>query len=547
MEHHWYKNIVIYTIDVKSFCDSDGDGIGDFRGLISRLDYLNDLGVTCIWLLPFFPSPLRDNGYDVTNYFEIDPRLGSISDFQELVRKVSERGIHVVIDLVMNHTSDEHPWFLSARSDPNSYFKSYYVWTEIPPPKDPLDAPAFPDSEHGLWKFDSSARAYYYHKFYSFQPDLQVANPSVREEIRKVMDFWISMGVSGFRLDAAPVMIKKKGLNRTRPLNSHEILCDLRKFLQKRRGGAVLLGEVDVDGTELIDYFADGGGLQLVFNFLLNAYLIGAIAEEKAETLIRGWRELPIIPDSGNWVNFLRNLDELNINQLPALEKKIVYDLLAPDKDMRLYGRGIRRRLASMLKGNKRRIEMAQSLLFSLPGTPMIVYGDEIGMGENLDLWERESVRTPMQWSDGKNAGFSEANPQKLYRPLVKDPDFDCQKINVLSQVNDEESLLNKIKKLIHVRKMHPEIGFGRIAWVGSSHPGVIGHLCHWKNDMLLAVHNLSSSDVEVTLDLRTIYAKKLKNVLGSCQPVALLDGNYRMKLNAFEYAWFSVHYEKGE
>ncbi|MFP5384820.1 MAG: alpha-amylase family protein [Bacteriovoracia bacterium] len=547
MEHHWYKNIVIYTIDVKTFYDSNGDGIGDLKGVISKLDYLNDLGVTCIWLLPFFPSPLKDNGYDVTNYFDVDPRLGTLEDFHDLVRKVSERGIHVVIDLVMNHTSDEHPWFLAAKNDSQSIFKDYYVWTEIPPPKDPLDTPAFPDSEHGLWKFEKTARAYYYHKFYSFQPDLQIANPTVREEIKKVMDFWISQGVSGFRLDAAPIMIKKKGLERTRPSNSHEIICEMRKFLKKRREGSILLGEVDVDGTELIDYFANGGGLQLVFNFLLNAYLIGAITEEKAETLVRGWRELPIIPDSGNWVNFLRNLDELNINQLPASEKKIVFDLLAPDKNMQVYGRGIRRRLASMLQGNKKRIEMAQSLLFSLPGTPMIVYGDEIGMGENLDLWERESVRTPMQWDDSKNAGFSECETAKLYRPLVKDPDFHCKKINVAAQLKDEESLLNKIKKLIYVRKIHPEIGHGRIAWVSTNDPGVLGHICHWKNDMLLAVHNLASRKAEVVLDLRTVYAKKLKNILGSCEAIPLEDGNYRINLAAYEYAWFSVHYEKGE
>lgn len=547
MEHHWYKNIIIYTIDVKSFYDANGDGIGDFQGVISKLDYLRDLGVTCLWFLPFFPSPLKDNGYDVTDYFNVDRRLGTITDFQEMIRKVSEMGMSVVIDLVMNHTSDEHPWFLAAKSDPDSIFRSYYVWAKIPPPRDPHDGPAFPDCENGLWKFDESAGAYYYHKFYSFQPDLQTANPLVREEIRKVMDFWLSQGVSGFRLDAAPIMIQKKALESTRPLNSHAILQEMRKFLSSRRKEAVFLGEVDVDGNQLIDYFADGGGLQLVFNFLINAYLIAAIAEQRAELLIRGWRELPIIPDSGNWINFLRNLDELNINQLPQREKEIVYNLLAPQESMRIYGRGIRRRLASMLKGETVRLEMSYSLLFSLPGTPMMVYGDEIGMGENLDLWERESVRTPMQWSSDENAGFSSARSDKLFRPLTREEKFHFKSVNVKSQLNDPESLLSKIKKIIHARRLHPEIGHGKVAWVTSNHPGVLGHLCHWKNDMLLAVHNLSSDQVSVILDLRTVYAKRLKNILGDAEASPLENGNYELKLKPYEYTWYSVYFEKGE
>jgi maltose alpha-D-glucosyltransferase/alpha-amylase len=545
MEHHWYKNIIVCTIDVKSYCDSDGDGIGDFKGLISKLNYINELGVTCIWLLPFFPSPLRDNGYDITDHFNVDPRLGTIDDFQDLVRGASERGIHVMVDLVMNHTSNQHPWFLAARNNPNSLFRNFYVWADIPPPQDPSDGPAFPDTEHGVWKFDEAAGGYYYHKFYHFQPDLQIANPQVRAEIKKVLDFWISLGVSGFRVDAAPIMIQKKGLESTRPQNSQEILREMRTFIGTNRHEAVLMGEVDVDGPDLIDYFADGTGLHLVFNFLLNAYLIGAIAEEKAETLIRGWRELPIIPDSGNWLNFIRNFDELNIKQLPPKEREKIFKILAPDKDMRIYGRGIRRRLAPMLNGDQRRIEMSFSLLFSLPGTPMFVYGDEIGMGDNLDLVERESIRTPMQWNSDLNAGFSSAPPDKLYRPMVKDKPFHYSKINVEQQKADEGSLLNFMKKLIYARKMHPEIGLGKLAWVSTSHKSVIAHICHWKNDMLMVVHNLSDKELEVTLDLKTVYANSLKNVFGDCEVNSLEGGNYRMKLQGYGHAWFNVFYEK--
>lgn len=545
MEAHWYKNIVLYTVDVKSFYDSDGDGIGDLRGLILKLDYLAELGITGIWLLPFFPSPLRDNGYDVTDYYSVDSRLGTIADFQRLVRKASEMGIQIVMDIVMNHTSDQHPWFLASRQDPHSLFRNYYVWTDLPPPADPLDKPAFPGTEHGIWRFDEVARAYYYHKFYHSQPDLFVGNPKVQEEIHKVLDFWMTMGVSGFRLDAAPVMIKKKGLEKTTPHNPHGILSEMRTFINSRKKGAVLLGEVDVDGPELIEYFGEGTGLHLIFNFLLSAYLMSALARESAETLIRGWRELPIIPDSGNWLNFLRNLDELNLHQLPNRERKIIYDILGPEEGMRIYDRGVRRRLAPMLEGNQKRIEMAMSLLFSLPGTPMLVYGDEIGMGENLELSERESVRTPMQWTGANSAGFSVAGPEKLYRPLVKDPSFHFSKLNVKDQMAEPTSLFNAMKKLIYARKMHPEIGYGKLAWVATNHESVLGHICHWKNDMLLAVHNLSSKDLSVTLDLKTVYAKLLKIEFGECELVSLENGNYLINIRGHGYAWFSVHYEK--
>lgn len=546
MEHHWYKNIVVYTVDVKSFCDANGDGMGDFRGLISKLDYISELGVGCVWLLPFYPSPLKDNGYDITDYYNVDPRLGTLVDFQEFVTKASERGISVVIDLVMNHTSDQHPWFLASRRDHKSLFRNYYVWTPNPPQPDHYDLPAFPDREHGLWHFESMAGEYYYHKFYHFQPDLHIANPQVRDEIQKVLDYWITLGVAGFRLDAAPVMIKKKGLQRTRPLNSHAIIGDMRKLLDSRRSEAVLMGEVDVDGHELIDYFADGTGLQLVFNFLVNAYLIAAIATKKSEHLIKGWRELPVIPDSGNWVNFLRNLDELNISQLRGKTREEVFNLLAPEKNMRIYNRGIRRRLASILNGDQVRIEMAQSLLFSLPGTPMIVYGDEIGMGDNLDLWERESVRTPMQWDASSNGGFSSAPSDKLYRPMVKEEAYHYSRINVESQKVDD-SLLSRMKKIIYTRKLHPEIGNGQIAWVSTNHPSVLGHICHWKNDMLLAIHNLSGNNLEVVIDLKTVYAKKLELILGECEANSLDGGNFVLKLKGYGFAWFSVHYQEVE
>lgn len=545
MESKWYKNVILYTIDVKSFCDSNNDGIGDFPGLTSKLDYLSHLGITCIWLLPFFSSPLQDNGYDVIDYYTIDSRLGTLSEFKNFIRKSGERGINVVIDLVLNHTSNQHPWFQAARSDEKSIFREYYVWADTPPPNDPLDLPAFPDTEHGLWQYDEEAHSYYYHKFYSFQPDLHIANPKVREEIHKIIDFWLSMGVAGFRIDALPIMINKKGLNRTKPSNSQEIYCDMRKHVSNRNQEKVLMGEVDVDGKDLIDYFAEGQGLHLVFNFLLSAYLVGAIAQKNANCLIRGWRELPVIPDSGTWVNFLRNLDELNINQLPRDLREKVYNIMAPQEDMRIYRRGIRRRLAPMLDGDKKRIEMVHSLLFSLPGTPMITYGDEIGLGDELSLWEREAVRVPMQWSDQTNGGFSNAAKDKLIRPLVTDNEFNYSKINVEKQLGVKDSLLNRIKRLIFLRKMHPEIGHGRLAWVMSDHPSVLGHICHWKNDMLLAVHNLSGENLSVKLDLKTIYAKQLICLEGNLTLEPVEDGCFRLQISGYQYGWFRINLEK--
>jgi maltose alpha-D-glucosyltransferase/alpha-amylase len=545
MEHYWYKNIVIYAIDVKSFYDANGDGIGDLKGLTEKLPYLSDLGVTCLWLLPFFPSPLRDNGYDVSDYYQVDPRIGTLSDFQHLVIKASERGISVVIDIVMNHTSNEHPWFVAARNDAKSIFRDYYVWSDVPPPRDPLDHPAFPNSEDGLWHFDSSARSFFYHKFYHFQPDLKISNTKVQEEIHKVLDYWFSFGIAGVRLDAVPTMIHKKGLESTRPLNSKDIFCQLRRTVSSKRKEAILLGEVDVDGNELVDYFADGDGLQLIFNFLLNAYIVGAIAEEKAETIMRGWRELPVIPESGSWLNFLRNLDELNINQLPPRIRSIVLNQFAPEEKMKLYNRGLRRRLASMLGGNQKRIEMSYSLLFSLPGTPMLVYGDEIGMGENLDLWEREAVRTPMQWAPSEGGGFSKNSSINFYRAMVESEKFHFSKINVESQLHEEGSLLSKIKKLIKARSLHPEIGFGRIGWVSVNHPSVLSHVCHWKNEMLLAIHNLSGNRVDVQLDLKTVFAKDLVPIIGAMNPTRIEDGQYEVHIGPYDYGWFQVNFSK--
>ena len=447
----------------------------------------------------------------------------------------------------MNHTSDEHPWFQAARNDSSSIFRTYYVWSDIPPIRNFDDHPAFPETEDSLWMFDQDANSFYYHKFYHFQPDLNVSNPLVREEIHKVLDFWFSFGISGVRLDAVPVMIHKKGLESTRPSNSKEIFCQIRSVISQKKKYAVFAGEVDVNGDELIDYFADGEGLQLIFNFILNAYLIGAIVEKKSDILVQGWRELPILPESGGWLNFLRNLDELNLYQLPEDIKKNVFDKMAPETNMRIYQRGIRRRLAPMLGGDHKRISMAFSLLFSLPGTPLIVYGDEIGLGENLTLWERESIRVPMQWDDSYNGGFSKAEKNKLMRQFSEDPGYHFSHLNVFSQIKDKNSLLNELKKIIHIRSISSEIGFGKLEWVATSDPSVVCHVSHWKNALILVIHNLSERTIDAKVYFKTFFAKKIESILGEIVLNKLEDGEYHTQLTSYQYGWFRITLSKGQ
>lgn len=542
LEEFWYKNAILYAIDVKSFHDSNHDGIGDLQGVIEKLSYLSELGVNCLWLLPFYPSPLKDNGYDVTNYYEVDSRLGDLQIFRNLIIKASERGIKVIIDIVMNHTSDEHPWFKASKLNSQSLFRNYYIWRTSPPLNSSHDHPAFPDSEPNVWRYDETANSYYYHKFYHFQPDLNLSNILVREEIHKVLDFWFSFGIAGVRLDAAPVMLQSKGGIDRDAMRPHELFQDMRSVIDSKKNNSILVGEVDVDGDQLIDYFDDGEGLHLVFNFIFNAYLVAAISEKKSEILIQGHRELPVIPESCSWLNFLRNLDEFNLFQLPEDLKNRVLEKIAPDPRMRIYNRGVRRRLAAIFNGDKDQLKMCMALLFSLPGTPMIVYGDEIGLGDNLDLWERESVRTPMQWDSTPHGGFSSIiDESQIFRKLANEENFIFKKVNVHLQKNDHESLLNGVKKIISTRKNHPEIGFGKIEWVSVNHPSIIAHVCHWRNHLLLALHNLSDERIEARMNFKTFYAKEFLSLLGDIKLIKEKNGEYSFVLNRYEYGWFRV------
>jgi maltose alpha-D-glucosyltransferase/alpha-amylase len=537
MDQLWYKDAVIYGVDVDAFQDGNGDGIGDFRGLTDRLGYLVDLGVTCLWILPFYPSPDRDNGYDIRDYYGVDPRHGTLDDFITFLRKAGEHGIRVILDLVMNHTSDQHPWFQAARRDPRCRYHDYYVWTDSPPPTPPDKGNIL--EENTVWTYDEVAGAYYYHRFYHFEPELQFANPDVPVEMERVLDFWLSFEVAGFRVDAASHMIHKKGLDSTEPRDPHGILKELRRFVTERREGTVLLGEADVEPSQLADYIGEGDELNMIFNFLLNNYLYLALARQEAEPIARCLGLLPTIPQQGQWANFLRNLDEVDLERLTDEERQEVFAAFGPKPEMQIFGRGLRRRLAPMLR-DRRQLEMAWSLLFSLPGTPMIVYGDEIGLGEDLSLDGRNAVRVPMQWSDGKNAGFSDAARKDLKRPVVTEGDFGYPKVNVAAQLDDPDSLLSHVKKLIAVRRRSRECGWGSFDVIPTDNPAVFAHWSKYQRDAVLTVHNLAKKSCTVTLDLKT-ESRNLARLHGNAEPQSPEQDTFRLRLPEYGYGWFRI------
>lgn len=537
-KNRWYENAVFYAIDVEVFADGNDDGIGDFQGLTARLDYLAGLGIDCIWLLPFYPSPNRDNGYDVTDYYGVDDRHGTLGDFVEFLRAADRRGIEVIVDLVVNHTSDQHPWFQEARRDPDSPYRDYYIWTDDPPDSpDPQRGAVFPGEEDTIWSYDEVAEEYYYHRFYHFQPDLNIVNSAVREEIRKIMGFWLELGVSGFRVDAAALLIDNKGgLEWTKLDDPHGVLRDMRTFVERRGDDAILLGEADDAPEKLAEYFGNSDELNVLLNFLLDAYLVLALAEQRAGPLKTVLDLLPYPPAGGQWANFLRNYDELNVGRLARAQQQAVFEEFAPDESMQIYGRGIRRRLAPMFDGDRDRLELAYSLLFSLPGTPLLVYGDEIGVGEDLSLPGRTAVRTPMQWSGEANGGFSTADEDELVRPVVSDEQFGYEAVNVADQRGDPNSLLQWFSRLIQARRECPEIGSGGCDVLETGDDSVFAHRMQSETGSVVAVHNLGESETTVTLDL-----------VGT--PTRLFDGTsltetddgWRFELGRYGYCWMRI------
>src|SRR6476646_6971280 len=465
MPERWFRQAVVYCLDVDTYQDSNGDGIGDLPGLIDRLDHLARLGVTCIWLNPVHPSPDRDDGYDITDFYGVSPQLGTLGDFVELVHQAGNRGIRVIIDLVVNHTSDEHPWFQSARESPDSPYRDWYVWSKDEP-SDLRQGMVFPGYQATTWTYDDEAGAWYYHRFYDFQPDLNMANPRVRQEIEKIIGFWLQLGVAGFRLDAAPFIIELTVPGDPSPRQDFSWLNDLHDQLAWRRGDAVILAEANVEPEQLIEYFGDGHRLPMLFNFILNQRTFLALARHEVGPILQALAETPALSDTCQWATFLRNHDEVDLGRLVGHEHEEVFAAFGPDPDMQLYERGIRRRLAPMLGGDRRRIEMAYALQFSLPGIPVIRYGEEIGMGDDLSLRDRDAIRTPMQWSDAVNGGFSPAPKKNLPRPVITGGDYGFETVNVVAQLQDPESLLAWFQRALHSLRDCPEFAVGDTTYI---------------------------------------------------------------------------------
>jgi trehalose synthase len=537
----WWKNGVFYCLDVETYLDTDGDGTGDFAGLIERVDYLSGLGVTTIWLMPYFPSPDRDDGYDITDFEQVDPRLGSLGDFVELIRTARDRGMRVIVDLVVNHTSVDHPWFQSARSDPSSPYRDWYVWVDEPP-DDPELTETFPGDQGGVWTYDEKAGQYYLHRFYAHQADLNIANPAVRKEIARIIGLWLQLGVSGFRVDAVPFLLELDGLPDPPEIDPHRYLKDLRSFLQRRAGEAVLLGEVNLEPDQQRTFFGDEDGdeLHMVFNFSVMQAVYLALAREDATPVERALADLPAVPFDSQWANFLRNHDELTLDKLSDEERQEVFEAFGPDPDMQLYGRGLRRRLPSMLDGDIDRLKLAYSLLFALPGTPVLFYGEEIGMAENLEVRDRLSVRTPMQWSAEAGGGFSTADPERFPAPMP-DGRFGPDEVNVADQRRDPDSLLNWFERLIRRRRETPELGLGRWSTIENDVDAVLAHRCDWDGVTVVAVHNFSREPCEVRLRLDDLDdAVALHDLLGSGREE--LDGSgVTVPLDGYGYRWMRV------
>ena len=487
----WWKDAIVYCLDVEMFYDSDGDGCGDLLGLTERVDYLAGLGVSVLWLMPFYPSPNRDDGYDITDFYAVDSALGTLGDFVELVRTCRDRGIRVIVDFVMNHTSDQHPWFQAARSSPDSPYRDFYVWSDERPEEKPGSV-VFPDQETSTWAFDRKAGQYYQHSFYKHQPELNLSNPAVRDELAQVMGFWLEQGLSGFRVDAVPFLIEGA------MDDPHQIVRDLRAYVNRRVGDAVLLGEVNLPPAQVREFLGDEDGdeLHMVLDFIGNQAMYLSLARGSATPLAEALRTFPELPQTASLGRFVRNHDELTLDKLSQEERDEVFARFGPDESLQLYGRGLRRRLPTMFDGDERALRMVYSLAFSLPGTPVLFYGEEIGMAENVDIEGRYAVRAPMQWAPDGGFTLPGVEPR---RPMVEGA-FGPERVNVKDQRRDPGSLLNWFERLIRRRRECPELGFGSLTMLDVGSDAVFAHRVDWEDATIVCLHELAGKPVTVEL-----------------------------------------------
>ena len=535
----WYKDAIIYQVHVRAFCDSNGDGIGDFQGLAQRLDYIQELGVSAIWLMPFFPSPLRDDGYDIADYNSVHPNYGTLNDFKEFLSSAHDRGIRVLIELVANHTSDQHPWFQESRSSRDNPKRDWYVWNET----DTTYRKAriiFIDTEMSNWAWDPVSKAYYWHRFFSHQPDLNFDNPAVQEEMWNIMKFWLEIGVDGFRLDAVPYLIEREGTSCENLPETHEVIRELRKKVDEQFPGTMLLAEANQWPSDLRPYFGHGDEFHMAFHFPLMPRMCMGLRLEDRKPITEILQQTPEIPPGCQWCLFLRNHDELTLEMVTDIERDYMYDIYARDKIMRL-NLGIRRRLAPLLDNDRRRIELMNGMLMSLPGTPIIYYGDEIGMGDNIHLGDRNGVRTPMQWSGGWNGGFSGADPEALYSPPILNPVYGYQAVNVLSQKRNENSLLSWMKHIISIRRSSPVFGSGSIEFLFPANHRVLAYVRQLGKETVLVVNNLSSAAQAVELDLRRHKGNILIEMFGRNIFPRIGDLPYLLTMGPYQFYWFRL------
>ncbi len=537
----WYKDAIFYELHVKAYCDSNADGIGDFPGLLSRLDHLKALGVDGVWLLPMYPSPFRDDGYDISDYCGVHPQYGTLEEFAAFLTAAHDRGLRVVTELVLNHTSDQHPWFKESRSSRDSPKRDYYVWSDTDDRYRGVRV-IFRDTEMSNWAWDPVSKAYYWHRFFSHQPDLNYDNPAVREEIWQVMRFWLGIGVDGFRVDAVPYLVEREGTSCENLPETHAIVRELRRRMDEEFPGRMLLAEANMWPEEVRPYFGEGDAFHMAFHFPLMPRMFMALRLEDRKPLVEIVERTPGIPPSCQWGLFLRNHDELTLEMVTDAERDYMYDEYARDPVARI-NLGIRRRLAPLLEGDRRRIELMEGLLLSLPGSPVLYYGDEIGMGDNVYLGDRNGVRTPMQWTGGWNSGFSTADPERLYQPLISNPVYGYQAVNVESQRRQENSLLNWTKRLIQVRRTTRVFGRGSIEFLRPANHRVLAYVRSLDREKVLVVNNLSATAQAVELDLRPLAGAIPIEMFGRSVFPRIRERPYVITLGPYDFFWFRLRW----
>ncbi len=543
----WYKNAIFYEAHIRSFCDSNGDGKGDLPGLTSKLDYLQELGVDCIWLLPMFPSPLKDDGYDIADYDNIHPDYGTVEDFRTLVAEAHARGLRVITDLVLNHTSDEHPWFVESRKSKDNPYRDYYVWSDTDQ-KYKEARIIFVDTEASNWTYDEPSGQYYWHRFYASQPDLNYDNPVVADKMIEILKYWMDMGIDGFRADAVPYLFEREGANCENLPETHAYLKRVRAVLDADYPGTILLGEANQWPWDLRPYFGGdpddsavpGDEFHMAFHFPVMPRIFKALKLGDSTDILDIMDRTPSIPDNSQWCVFLRNHDEVTLEMVTEEDRQLMWQLYAPDKRMRL-NLGIRRRLAPLLDNDRRKIAVANAILFSLPGAPIIYYGDEIGMGDNIQLFDRNGVRTPMQWTAEPGAGFSEADPADFWAPLIDDDIYGYRQVNVAAQMADPNSLFYTMKHFIATRKTHPILGWGSCDFIRVADKAILTYLRRTNEAQMLIVCNLSDQPQTATIPLPDFVGVTPYDVLSDTSLDSIVQTDYSLSLTPYQYHWLSL------